>query len=107
MKEVYQKLLSEVNNGTCVLTAQEIHKNIPTIHNFYPKKYYSSINHLGYGCFDGRTEHGVFSFYAGGAMLRVEEMAWTPLSASKETLNDLGYDIEKVKKALTELIEGK
>lgn len=106
MKEIYQELLDMVNGGDCLLTAVETHKDIPTIHNFYPKKYYSSITHLGFGCFDGKTENGTFSFNAGGSMFKRNGFAWTFLFASAEVLKDLGYDIEKVKKALAELIEG-
>ena len=45
---------------------------IPGIHDFYPKRYYSSIEHCGFGIFEGRTEHGRFSFDGGGAMRRVQ-----------------------------------
>lgn len=87
-----------------VLTAQDIHRDVPTIHNF-AKKYHDSVEHLGYGCFRGRTEHGEFDFDAGGAMNHDGGISWTTLQADEHVLRDLGYDIRKVERALQELVE--
>lgn len=103
-KQVYLKLLRYVEEGDAILTAGEIHEAIPTIHNFYPQKYYTSIKHLGFGFFEGETEQGKFSFDAGGAMHRNGRISWTLLRAKENVLKDLGYDSEKVKNALKELI---
>ena len=106
-------LLEMMNNNQFILTAQELHKDIPTIHNF-AGKYHSSVNHLGYGYFTGNTEHGKFDFTGGGTMGRrdiykdgnvVGSISFSPLIANDEVLVDLGYDSKKVKSALAELIE--
>lgn len=102
---VYRKLLDYLEEeDAAILTAGTIHKDIPTIHDFYPARYYKSIDHMGFGFFEGRTESGTFSFDGGGAMRRNGWISWTPLRATKEVLADLGYSREKVKKALKELI---
>ena len=101
--EAYQKLLKEIQGGTAVLTAQDIHKDVPTLHNF-AGKYHDSVNHHGDGMFAGKTEHGMFSFDAGGAMTRTGDVSWTNLYADDAVLKDLGYDLKKVEKALNELI---
>jgi hypothetical protein len=107
MKDIFIKLLEVVNEGVNILTAQEIHKDIPTIHNI-TGKYHSSVVHMGWGYFEGATEKGKFTFCGGGAMNRIgDSFAYTSLDGSKEVLADLGYDIDKVKKALVELIERK
>ena len=101
----YSVLLSYVvGKHTPILTAQDIHKDIPTIHNF-AKKYHDSVEHLGYGCFRGNTEHGEFDFDAGGAMNHDGGISWTVLTADANVLRDLGYDLHKVERALKELIE--
>ncbi|GAH82817.1 unnamed protein product, partial [marine sediment metagenome] len=80
--------------------------------------YYKSIRHQGFGFFEGRTEHGEFSFDGGGAMRHVstgrydekgrrlpgpyESLSWCPLSAEPEVLEDLGYDVEAVKQIVKE-----
>jgi hypothetical protein len=111
-KEVFETLLKRVNEGTAILMVSiEKFEPIPTIHNFYPEKYYSSINHLGFGVFKGSTEHGDFTFCGGGAMEHHnfgenDWIAWTSLDGSPEVLKDLGYDFEAVKGKLKQLIEG-
>jgi tetrahydromethanopterin S-methyltransferase subunit G len=104
--DAYEKLLKYVKGGTAILTAGEIHKDIPTIHNF-AKKYHNSVEHMGYGLFRGRTGHGEFNFDAGGAMNRDGGVSWTTLSADKSVLRDLKYNMVKVKRALQELLSGR
>lgn len=105
-REAYLILLEYVEKkGKPILTAQDIHPDIPTIHNF-ARKYHDSVEHLGYGCFRGKTEHGEFDFDAGGAMNRDGGISWTTLQADEHVLRDLGYDTRKVVRALKQLIDG-
>ena len=106
-KEAYQKLLEYVQKGTAILTAQDIHRDVPTIHNFEGpgRKYHNTVDHMGYGMFKGHTEHGDFVFDAGGAMNHDEGISWTTLDASREVLRDLGYDFRRVERALKQLLE--
>jgi len=108
-KEVLAMLLEKVEQGKPVLIVGLNDLRIPTIHNFYPKKYYESIEHRGFGFFEGRTEHGTFSFDGGGEMnhydLGGDWISWSPLRPENpEVLKDLEYDFEKVKTALKEMI---
>ena len=102
--EAYERLLKEVNRGQAILTAQELHKDIPTIHSF-AGKYRNTVDHLGYGMFRGHTDHGNFTFDGGGAMNRTGSVSWCPLSADKAVLRDLKYSLPKVKRALKELLK--
>jgi len=105
-KELIEYLLNKVKIKEPILVIGLENKNIPTIHNFYPKKYYESIGHHGFGFFSGKTEHGMFSFDAGGAMnsRRFGEhnwIAWSDLRVDNpEVLRDLGYNFNKVELAL-------
>ena len=109
-REVYQKLLDRMSTGA-ILTAGEIHEDIPTIHSL-PGKYHSSVRHLGFGVFTGKTENGEFQFDGGGAMRRESApeneyfLSWCPLTASPEVLDNLGYDKAQVTAALKGLIVG-
>ena len=109
-KEVYQKLLEKLNTSGSILTAGEIHPDIPTIHSIAGTKYHPSVRHIGYGCFIGKTEHGEFTFDGGGAMYRESIpgqdyfLSWCPLTASQEVLDDLGYNTSQVISALESLI---
>jgi len=103
--EAYEILLKEVKKGNPVLTAQDIHDDIPTIHTIGKPKYRKSVEHLGFGMFRGETDHGSFDFDAGGAMNRVGNIGWTRLNAENDVLRDLRYNLGKVKRALLELLE--
>jgi len=109
-KEVLAMLLQKVEQGKAILIVGLNDPRIPTIHNFYPRKYYESIEHQGFGFFQGKTEHGTFSFDAGGAMNHYildggGWISWSPLRPENlEVLKDLEYDFEKVKVALKEII---
>jgi len=109
-REVIEHLLKQIEQGKPYLIVGLDHPDIPTIHNFYPKKYYPTIEHLGFGLFEGRTEHGFFHFDAGGAMCHnhFDNGEWISYSSlrvqSGEVLKDLGYDFEKVTKALKSLL---
>jgi hypothetical protein len=102
-KEACAVLLEHVaKKGVAILTAQDVHKDVPTIHNF-AGKYHDTVEHLGYGMFRGHTEHGNFTFDAGGAMNHDGGVSWTTLDADANVLRDLRYDMRKVQKALEEL----
>ena len=109
-KRVLEMLAKELEKGRPVIIVGVDHPDIPNLHNFYPKKYYETIVHRGFGFFEGRTEHGVFSFDAGGAMRsrhfdNGEWVSWSPLRAQNEqVLKDLEYDCEKVANAIREII---
>jgi len=109
-KEVLVMLLQKVEQGESVLIVGLDDPRIPNIHNFYPKKYYESIEHQGFGFFQGKTEHGTFSFDGGGMMCHYDLdgggwISWSPLrSENPEVLKDLEYDFEKVKTVLKEII---
>ena len=105
--EAIESLIDYVEKGEPILVLDV--EGVPTIHNFYPRKYFKSIDHLGFGFFQGETEHGKFNFDAGGAMhdwrwddgKEPKWIAWSPLRVDNpEVLKDLGYDIETVKVAL-------
>jgi hypothetical protein len=108
-----EQLLTRIENGEPMLIVGLDNKDIPTIHNFYQKKYYESIQHYGFGEFHGKTEHGTFTFFGGGAMddYHWEDnetpnwIAWCPLYFSNRTvLQDLGYDCQKTAGVLKEVI---
>jgi hypothetical protein len=112
-REVLEHLLEKLEKGEAVLiVGLADDKRIPTIHNFYPKKYWESIEHHGWGFFEGKTEHGTFSFDGGGAMIHhswndgksPRWISWSPLRANQEVLKDLGYDCEKVATILKNII---
>ena len=109
-KQVLEDLLERLEAGNPTIIVGLEHKDIPALHNFYPKKYYESIKHLGFGFFEGKTEHGKFSFDGGGAMRHhnfKEEgwLSWSPLRTdNQEVIKDLGYDFQRVSKALREII---
>ena len=117
IRAVWEKLLSYLEDGEAVLVVAKGHiEGVPDIHNFYRKnpekadQYWRSIKHCGFGFFEGRTEHGEFSFDAGGAMRHVQSgdewISWSPLRASAEVLKDLEYDFDSVKAAIKRILEG-
>ena len=107
-REILELLLREIHKKNAILVVGLDNSNIPTIHNFCPKKYRESIQHCGYGFFEGQTEKGEFNFDAGGAMKHHEfeggRLSWSPLRASDEVLSLLGYDFDKVERALQDEI---
>lgn len=110
-KEALAMLLEKyLTKGEPLLIVGLDDERVPDIHNFYPKQYYPSIQHLGFGFFEGQTEHGKFSFDAGGAMHHLElEDGWISYSLlrtdNEQVLKDLGYDVEKVSETIREVIE--
>ena len=108
-REAIEELIERVRSGRAVLVAGLENPEVPSLHNFCPERYRPSVRHLGFGFFEGRTEHGKFSFDGGGAMREYRGdgwwIAWTYLRADEEVLKDLGYDLEKVERALRREIE--
>lgn len=99
MREAWETMLSYLEEGRAIIVAGDRHGDLPELNGFnkVEGKDYGS-RHLGFGYFEGRTEHGRFEFCGGGAMNRVgNELGWSPLDASPEVLADLGYDFEKAK----------
>jgi len=109
-KEVLEGLLERLERGDPLIIVGLNHPDIPNLHNFYPKKYWESIEHRGFGSFEGKTEHGTFSFYGGGAMIHHHFkddswLSWSPLEVSNpEVLKDLEYDCQKVANVLRQII---
>ena len=97
-----------VDQGQAIIVVGIHHPDLPNL-GFVPKRYSNSVRHLGFGFFEGATENGKFEFRGGGAMqhhdfAKGDYVSWTPLDASEEVLADLGYDFEKVKKALKSMV---
>ena len=109
IRQGWEEMLHRLERGGAIIMAGGERYGIPDLHTFYPKRYYKSIEHCGFGFFEGNTEHGAFSFDGGGAMRHFqgegEWLSYSPLRASPEVLKDLGYDIEKVKAAVKEIID--
>ena len=104
----WEEILDRLERGGAIIIVGEERYRLPDLHNFYPKRYYKSIKHCGFGHFVGNTEHGTFSFDGGGAMRHFqgedEWLSYSPLRASPEVLKDLEYDIEKVKAIVKEIL---
>ena len=112
IKSAWEDILEKLERGEAVLLAGSGISGIPGIHNFYPQKYYPSIKHCGFGLFEGRTEHGKFSFDGGGTMRHVQagegenrkSLSWTPIRAEGVVLEDLGYDFQAAIEAVRSLL---
>jgi len=111
-KQVLEHLLSLIKRRKAVLIIGLEHKDIPTLHNFIPNEaIHKTVKHCGFGVFIGRTPNGEFSFCGGGAMTHYsfgegDWLSYTVLDVENEkVLQDLGYDFERVRKALNEIIQ--
>ena len=107
-KEAYVKMLETLSATTGVLTATEIHPDIPTVHDISHRegcrlRCDTELRHAGFGLFLAEVGGKRFSFDGGGAMIRAETFSWTPLRFDKPGLAELGYDVEAVRAALAEL----
>lgn len=73
-------------------------------------RFWKSVKHLGFGCFEGRTPHGKFGFEGGGAMSHYSFPGGSWISYSvmtvenEEVLNDLNYPFEDVEQTLQQEI---
>jgi len=104
-KEILTQLLSQVEQGSAILIVSSPPvSDVPTIHNFCTPEVHKTVQHCGFGFFEGRTEKGSFSFDGGGAMTRYSfpegYLSYSPLRASEEVLDELGYSLAKVSEAL-------
>ena len=104
-REILEKLLQKVREKKAILVVGLNNPDIPTIQNFCNKEIHRTVRHCGFGFFEGSTEQGTFSFDAGGAMIHHQfpsgtHLSWTPLRATAEVLEVLGYDFQKVENAL-------
>ena len=111
VRKGWEEVKRLLDGGDAVIIAGGEVYGLPSLHNFYPKRYYASIRHVGFGFFEGRTERGEFSFDGGGAMRHFQGgegayLSYSPLRASAEVLEDLGYDLEAARARVDEILEG-
>ena len=114
IRGAWEEIPGRLEGRGAVLLSGSGMPGIPGIHNFYPKRYYPSIEHCGFGFFEGRTERGKFSFDGEGAMRHAqagegedrEYLSWTPLRAEEAVLEDLGYDFEAAMEAVRRVLAG-
>lgn len=109
----FEYMLDQVQDGQAILTAGEIHPDIPTINRIGYRegaglKSDDEVAHLGFGLFRGHVKGLAFFFDGGGAMRRSDGFSWCFLKAEKAedratVLEALGYDLEKVVAALESL----
>ena len=107
-REAYAKMLGTLSATTGVLTSHEVHAAIPTIHDISHHegcrlRCTTEVRHAGWGLFLAEIGGKRFSFDGGGAMMRAESFSWTLLRFDKPGLAELGYDLDGVRAALTEL----
>lgn len=105
-REHLQSMLNRVSEGDAVLTAGEIHPDIPTIHNVGHRdgqriNVGAEVRHAGFGCFIADSPLGRISFDGGGAMQRAPSFSWTPLSGP---VAEYGYDFDAAQTALESLL---
>jgi len=115
--EALQEMLEMLDRTGGVLTAGEIHPDVPTIHDVGNRdgqrlKSTVPVEHKGFGLFMGMTPNGEkFSFDGGGAMYRSEEpypegISFTALRCSFEAAKSMGYNREKARTAIEGLLVG-
>ncbi len=107
--EALADMLKIVEEGGAVLTAGEIHDDIPTIHGVSHHEGArlhtdDEVRHLGWGFFLAMVGGEKISFDAGGAMRRAETFSWSPLIASAEALAAMGYDMDAARAAISGLV---
>lgn len=107
-QEAYAKMLETLSATTGVLTAGEIHPDIPTIHDVGYRegcrlRCTTEVRHAGWGLFLAEVAGKRFSFDGGGAMTRAETFSWTLLRFDTPGFAELGYNADAVRAALTEL----
>jgi len=107
--EALQILKEHLTAGNAILTAGNLHDNIPTIHNISHRdgaslKVDSEVLHAGFGCFYAKVGGRDITFDGGGAMTRIADISYTLLQATPEQLESMGYDIEEVLASVEELI---
>lgn len=115
-QEAYEYMLKVLDGGNGVLTAGEIHPDIPLIHDVGQREGQrlqsaTPVKHCGWGLFTATTTSGGLSFDGGGAMYRATDedgkhaFSWTVLRAYAQVQQELGYDAAAVRAAIEELKE--
>ncbi len=109
--EALQEMCNIVQAGGAVLVAGKVHEDLPTIQQVSQRdgarlKVDTPVGHHGYGLFAAKVGGEMISFDGGGAMRRAGTFGWCPLVASPEALAAMGYNLEAVEAAISELIEG-
>ena len=112
---VYKKMLDALTGGIGVLTSNEIHSDIPTIHMVGNRegsqlKSDTEVRHAGFGLFFGEINGSRFSFDGGGAMYRGipydsdpngNGFSWTLLRCDTgKDLAAMGYNVDAARAAL-------
>ena len=103
------------NRAVGVLTAGEIHTDLPTIHDVSHRegarlKCWTPVEHKGFGLFMAKTEQGnEFCFDGGGAMHRAATFSWTRLDRGSRNpgvphLEELGFQMVLARQAVRELL---
>lgn len=97
-----QEMQDYLTRGTAVLTAGEIHPDLPTIHDVGPGRRINTPEpkHLGFGMFKA----GDYGFDGGGAMQRSETFSWCPFTGPE--IESTGYDLQAAQAAVRDLLEG-
>ena len=130
--EAYEKMLEYLDSGIGVLTASEIHPDIPLIHDVGHRHHRlrtkTEVQHARFGRFIANTASGCVYFHAGGAMHNAKHedgsrtFSWTQLVGfpSSQTIyldddyneeiggiimREIGYDFDAAKAAVRELSE--
>ena len=107
-QETLLKMLALVSEGTGVLTAGEIHPDIPTIHDVGDNegrrlKTDGEVRHLGFGYFSARVGNDKVGFDGGGAMRRVDDADWSWCPYTGPVV-ETGYDLDAAREAILELM---
>jgi len=112
-QDALAEMLRRVKDGRAVLTAGEIHPDIPRIHDVGHRdgcrlQTSTQVGHHGFGFFSAKVNGDLISFDAGGAMNRATDgekysFSWTDLRASAAALDALGYDLDAAQRALEHL----
>ena len=104
-----KKMLETLSETTGVLTSNQIHPDIPTIHQVGHRegchlRCDTEVRHCGFGLFVAEVGGKRFTFDGGAAMHRCDGFSWTPLRFDVPGLVELGYDVDAVRAALNELL---
>jgi len=102
-----EAMLDCLDNGRGVLTAGEIHEDIPTVHDVSHRpgtrlQTAGEVRHLGMGYFTAKTTNGEVNFDGGGAMRRSKSFSWCPFTGQIE---DTGYCLVTVRIAVDQLLQ--
>jgi hypothetical protein len=107
-KEVLENLVEQLKTGQAFyfrgIQDKELEDDIfPSGKSF--GKLWKHINHVGSGCFFGKTPHGEVSFSGGGALIHLEfnngdYLRYSAYETTPEVLEAIKYPFERVITAL-------